>query len=325
MLNHKTSEYIVDYNVHDVVGVRLVDPRPVDVEAVTKQLGSFQGHLSKEPDVNIHFVEELSADRMRNVEVNETGFTENDFYIFNANQRVTARVAFDQIGQRCVIESQTGMDHVPLLIPILHLTAQKADYVALNASAFVYRDKGIVATGWSKGGKTEALLAFGLKGAPYVGDQWTMLSGDGERMFGLPGNPGLWEWSLEDFPERRPGEPKNRTLIPSTETRKIRPVKFFLLITRKEPEILIEPTDPLEVAERMIAATEYEQRRFMQKYLAFKFAFPGRRNQLIEEARILQHEILRRALAGKEAYTVWHPYPVVLPRLFDAMAPYVEA
>jgi len=315
----------VDYNVHDVVGVRLVDPRPVDVAAVTKQMGSFRRNLAKDPDVTIHFVEKLSADQMWNVEMNETGFTENDFYIFDASQKVTARVAFDEIGERCVIESQTGMDHVPLLIPILHLTALKADYVALNASAFIYGNNGIVATGWAKGGKTEALLAFGIKGAPYVGDQWTMLSGDGERMFGLPGNPGLWEWSLESRAERAPGESRDLALIPSQKNHSARPSKFFLLVTGRGSELVVEPTDPLEIAERMISATQYEQSPFMQKYLAFKYAFPGRRNELIEEARILQSEILRRALGGKEAYTVWHPYPVALAQLFDAMSPYAEA
>jgi len=325
MLSQTTSEYTVDYNVHDVVGVRLVDPRPVDVAMVTKQLGPFRGDLVKEPDVTVYFVETLSADTMRNVEVNETGFTDKDFFIFDGKQRVTAKVAFDQVGQRCMIVSQTGMERIPLLIPILHLTALKSDYVALNASAFVHQDRGIVATGWSKGGKIEALLAFGLKGAPYVGDHWTLLSGDGEKMFGLPGNVGLWEWSLESPGKREPGQLRDLALIPSNKSKTARPLKFFLLITRKEPEFLIQPTDPFEIAERMMSVTEYEQWPVMQKYLAFKFAFPGRRNQLIEEARALQYQILRRALAGKEAYTVWHPYPVVLPRLYEAMSPFAEA
>ncbi len=325
MLTQTASGYTVDYNVHDVVGVRLVNAQRIDVAAVTRQLGPFRRHLNRSPDVTIRFVEQLSLDRTWNIEIYQTAFSDYDFYIFNDKQSVTARIAFDEIGQRSVIVSQTGMDHVPLLIPILHLTALKADYVALNASAFVYQDKGIVATGWSKGGKTEALLAFGLKGAPYVADQWTLLSGDGERMFGLPRNAGLWEWSLTDRSRDQPGRIRQFSFIRPLPRGKVRPAKFFLLIAGRSSEIVIEPSDPLEVAERMISATEYEQVPFMQKYLSFKYAFPGRRNQLIEDARDLQYDILRRALAGKEAYTVWHPYLVALPRLFDAMSVFAEA
>ena len=86
---------------------------------------------------------------------------------------------------------------------ILNLTALKKDCVALHASAFVYEGKGILVTGWAKGGKTESLLAFASQGAKYVGDEWILLRGEGNRMYGIPENIRLWNWHLEYLPEVR--------------------------------------------------------------------------------------------------------------------------
>jgi hypothetical protein len=63
----------------------------------------------------------------------------------------------------------------------------------------------------------------------------------------------------------------------------------------------------------------------MEQYLAAKFANPTLKNKFIEGAYKLQNRILTRALAGKEAYTVRHPYPVSFERLYEAMQPFVES
>jgi hypothetical protein len=81
----------------------------------------------------------------------------------------------------------------------------------------------------------------------------------------------------------------------------------------------------LEIAKRMISSIQYEQLPFMEHYLAYKFAFPEKRNDFIERARELQFDILKRALAGKEAYLVSHPYPFGLHELFDRMRPLCAA
>jgi len=61
----------------------------------------------------------------------------------------------------------------------------------------------------------------------------------------------------------------------------------------------------------------------MGDYLAFKFAFPKMRNEVLEHAHEMQYSILQRALSGKEAYTVRHPYPVAFSDLYEVMQPYV--
>jgi hypothetical protein len=76
----------------------------------------------------------------------------------------------------------------------------KKDCIALHASAFAYKDKGILVTGWSKGGKTEALMGFVNQGARYVGDEWVILTKDGQRMYGIPEPITLWDWQIKQLP-----------------------------------------------------------------------------------------------------------------------------
>ncbi|GIV82274.1 MAG: hypothetical protein KatS3mg051_1628 [Anaerolineae bacterium] len=51
----------VDFNLHDRVGIRLLDARPGDVRALARQLGSIQRPLSAPPDIVIRFVERMPA------------------------------------------------------------------------------------------------------------------------------------------------------------------------------------------------------------------------------------------------------------------------
>ncbi|MGH8938613.1 MAG: hypothetical protein ACRDV2_04605, partial [Actinomycetes bacterium] len=79
------------------------------------------------------------------------------------------------------------------------LTALTKGVLPLHASAFVLRGRGVLATGWAKGGKTEALLAFAAKGGRYVGDEWVYLTPDG-RMYGVAEPIRLWQWHLRQLP-----------------------------------------------------------------------------------------------------------------------------
>jgi hypothetical protein len=99
------------------------------------------------------------------------------------------------------------------------------------------------------------------------------------------------------------------------------PEKVFLMMSHDEPAIRVDATDPRDIARRMIASNLYEQQPLLATYLAYQFAFPGRRSELMERAPALQAEILADALADKDAFVVRHPYPCDLGALFDAMAP----
>jgi hypothetical protein len=365
----------IDYDIHGLVGIRLLDPSPGDAAAVAKQLGPLQGALSREPDIVVRFVKQLATPALRHVALGNNGFTEDGFFILRSKKKAAkAKIAFDQIGKRCEIVCESGLAAVPLLMAILNLTALKKDYVALHASAFVHAGTGVLVTGWAKGGKTEALLAFAAQGAQYVGDEWILLGSDGQQMCGVPENIRLWDWHLDYLPhlrsqmrreerwlfkvihaldklQQRAANSRLDRLLPMKMLREAlpalkrqlnvvvkpqtifgdkfgpfaaRPEKVFLMASHDAPDIEIEPVDPFVIARRMVASIHYEQLPFIEHYLAFKFAFPDHKNEFLEHAHLLQYGILCRALLGKEAYIVRHPYPVSLPELYESMRPYCE-
>jgi hypothetical protein len=104
--------------------------------------------------------------------VDDAGFTQDAFLILRSKHKTPAKVQIpmDQIGLQCEIVCERGLSAVPLLIPIINLTALHKGCLPLHAAGFVYNDVGALIAGWSKGGKTEALLAFMAQGARYVGD-----------------------------------------------------------------------------------------------------------------------------------------------------------
>lgn len=102
------------------------------------------------------------------------------------------------------------------------------------------------------------------------------------------------------------------------------PEKVFFVASHEAPDVTVLPIDPQEIARRMVFSLEEERLSFMSYYLKFRFAFPEARNELIERAEELQRERLIQVLQDKEAYTAYHPYPVPIPALFDALRPFVQ-
>ena len=47
----------VDYNLHGLAGIRLLDATSKDVDTVTRQLGPIQAPFTSEPDITIRFVD----------------------------------------------------------------------------------------------------------------------------------------------------------------------------------------------------------------------------------------------------------------------------
>lgn len=193
-----------DFDLHGIVGIRLLNATQGDIAAVTRQLGPIQAPLSRTPDIVINFVDQIAfSSPVRYLGVDDVGFTDDAFLVFRGKQkaRVKAQIPFDQIGShQCQIICESGLPAVPLLMPILNLTVLSRGALPLHASAFNYKGKGILITGWAKGGKTEMLLAFAAHGAEYVGDEWVYISEDGQCMFGIPEPIRVWYWHLQDMP-----------------------------------------------------------------------------------------------------------------------------
>lgn len=237
----------VDYDLHGLAGVRVVDASPADAAAVARQLGPIEAPLDREPDIVIRFVDSLAtASPVRYLGPGEAGFTEDDFFVLRSKHKTPAkvRVGFAEVGGRCEIVCEHGAAAVPLLIPILNLTVLRRGAAPLHASAFVYEGAGVVTTGWSKGGKTEALLAFLSRGAEYVGDEWVYASADGERVFGIPEPIRVWDWHLRDLPGYR-------GVIPAGERARLRAIRSVLSLERSLSSTSARSVAPVRALRRL--------------------------------------------------------------------------
>jgi hypothetical protein len=367
-----SNQRMIDLDVHGIVRVRLVNPTACDTAALAKQLGPTQAPLNQEPDIIVRFQERFSTPVLKYLGLNSSAFTDEGFYLLGKNSgAVEARIPFDEIGGQCQIVCRSGLSSVPLLSDIIRLTFLSKNYIPLHASAFSYNGAGILAVGWTKGGKTEALLSFANHDAHYVGDEWVILSNNGQKMFGLPIALAIWDWQFKHIPKLMPKvslqkkflfnsiyllDAAHRTFgrgrlqkslpfqmlgkaLPSIKRQlniRVLPQEIFenghytpaapldkvlLLVSHSEPSIRVEAYDPREIAWRMANSNEFEQMDFFEYYRAFKFAFPHRENQFLEEVNGLQRSLLARALEGKEAYKVLHPYPVSFESLFKHLEP----
>jgi len=333
---------------------------------VARQLGPIQRPLSAPPDIVIRFVERMPVTGvLRTLGMGEAAFSADDFFVLRSKHKAQARVslALDQAGRGpCAIVCESGLPAVPLLIPLINLAMVAKGVLPLHAAAFTYQGVGAVATGWSKGGKTEALLAFMVQGAQYVGDEWVYLPADDSRALGIPEPIRLWDWYLRQLPELRGRlsrgdrlrlavlrgtaalHQRAPALVPGRLARFLERQRFadldpralfpaercalagrfdrlFWMVTHDAPAIDVSPVDAGEIARRMLHSLLYEWLPFMEWYRMYRFAFPDRRNDLVETLEERLTALLDEALVGKDAYTVAHPYPVDLAALFAAMRP----
>jgi len=196
----------VDFDLGGVVGLRLLDAGPKEVAAVARQLGPIQSVLTREPDVSVRFVERIPvASPLRYIGLADAAFSDDAFLLLRGKHesRLRVQIPFEHVGGRCEILCERGLAAVPMLVPILNATLLAKGHLPLHAAAFVHRGRGVVATGWSKGGKTETLLAFMAQGARYVADEWLYLAPGGTHMFGIPEPIRIWRWHTQSLPELR--------------------------------------------------------------------------------------------------------------------------
>lgn len=191
---------VTDHDVHGLVRVRLDGaPRPVR-DWVARELGAPARAPEGEPEVVIRFVDELPVTGpLRLLGLHRAGFDDESFYLVDTRGRRT-RVDVARLGERSEFVCERGVDRIPLLIPALGLHLLRRDHVLLHAASFVYRGRGVLVTGWQKGGKTETLLPFMAAGADYVSDEWTIVGGDRAGMYGCSGIARVWDWHLRQLP-----------------------------------------------------------------------------------------------------------------------------
>ena len=149
------------------MGIRLIGADPADAAAVRRQLGPIERRLERSPEIEIEYVDRLSSDAPRRmIGRDDAAFDGSTLVILRGRFKAQVRVAipFDRVGGPCRIVAERGARTIPLLVPIVNLTALERGLLPIHASAFVHDGRGILVTGWAKGGKIEVLLAFAARG-----------------------------------------------------------------------------------------------------------------------------------------------------------------
>jgi hypothetical protein len=194
----------VDFDLHGLAGVRVVDGGASDVAAVARQLGPIPRSLERPPDLTIRFVDRLApSSRLHYLGARDAGWAEDGFYVLRSRKkRAMVRLPIDRVGEPCEVVCERGLPAVPYLIAMLNLAVLANGALPIHAAAFELDGRGVLVTGWSKGGKTELLMAATRAGARYIGDEWVYVTADGS-MFGIPEPVRLWDWHLDQLPEVR--------------------------------------------------------------------------------------------------------------------------
>ncbi|MDP9482910.1 MAG: hypothetical protein M3P84_06780, partial [Chloroflexota bacterium] len=94
--------------------------------------------------------------------------------------------------------------------------------------------------------------------------------------------------------------------------------------TADQPATEVGPIDGSEIARRMVHSIRHEWLDLWAAYLKWRYAFPDRPNPHLEGLEATLAERLERALAGRPAIVLRHPYPPDIPSLADALVDHLR-
>lgn len=151
------------------IRVRLQSAGHAQLAAAARQFGIEPGPPSGEARLTVRYVDRIPG-TMRLIGLN-AGRTSDRFIMLHGGKR--ASLPFDAIGEPgFTIDCERTIDLPPHLVPLVNVLALASGILPLHASAAVLGGQGIAFAGWSKGGKTEALLAAIEAGGDPVADEW---------------------------------------------------------------------------------------------------------------------------------------------------------
>lgn len=98
-----------------------------------------------------------------------------------------------------------------------------------------------------------------------------------------------------------------------------RPDVLFLVVSQSSRDYAVRPIGSDQVASQMLFSLLDELSDVMACYLRYRFAFPHRSCQLLDDLPELLKQRLNEVLHGIPAHLVLHPYPVCPRAMFDVM------
>jgi hypothetical protein len=196
--------------VHGTVRVVVTGGQPGDLRTVQRQLGPLVPLTADggTADVEVRFVPAVTTKgTLVFAGHGEAAYDDESFYVTKTKGQTPTlvRMPLEKAGDGCcVIECEHGVPAVPLLVALINIAALSHDVLPLHASAVHVAGRTLLMTGWSKGGKTESVLALQRQGAEYVSDEWSYLTRDEAgalQVSGLPEPVRLWAWQFRQVPE----------------------------------------------------------------------------------------------------------------------------
>lgn len=344
----QTALMVTDFDLHGRVLLRLVNAPPPVCTAVTAETGLPPTHLpERTPGIIVDFVDDLPlAQPIRRIG-RTAGFSGDLFLLGPASGRLTA-IALDRLDDESIrLTCERGVVYIPHLVSLINLAMLRSGVLPLHASAVVVDGRGIVITGWSKGGKTEAVLGIMAAGGTFVADEWCYLDPGERRVLGLRHTIRVWDWQLRQFPAlRRTLTAKQRARLTASgwlaRAETFRGALEPTLGTYAAPEQLFAPdrladragldelvfveawdspdirtgaADPAQVAARMRASLRAERADLAADVEKFAHAFPDRPATTLDRAATDEAGLLDAAFAGLPTRVVSHPYPADLRAL----------
>ncbi|MGD8306773.1 MAG: hypothetical protein PVF17_08980, partial [Ignavibacteria bacterium] len=97
--------------------------------------------------------------------------------------------------------------------------------------------------------------------------------------------------------------------------------RVILAVSHSNNETSIKEYDAESICSRMISSNLYEFEPFYSYYTKFKFAFPGVKNDFLENVPKLYEELIPQAISDIKTYKLAHPYPISFNKLFHVMEP----
>jgi len=358
-----------DFNLFDIIRIRLVNPDQKHIDFITNLTGVQTSKCEEIPDIKITYKDKISTKNITLIGM-DAGFDETNFYLLLRNGHTSkAIIPLDKIGENFEIICEKDIVNIPLLNYIILLLFLNKNWVAVHSSSFVFNGKGALILSWSNGGKTSTLLSFLKNGAEFVSDEWTIISENGKSLHGLPTKLSIWEWyfkELKNFlPKIKIQQKINFSFIhiilkmnDMAKRWDLQNLEFFKIVNRvagrlkNNLRIFVHPQDLInikiamgkakldlvlftvssldedikiqkilenDVIERMIQSNKQEYDDLFSHYAKFRFAFPDKRNVLLDNFEGTHKKILASCFFGKDIYKVIHPYPVPIDKLYHLL------
>lgn len=325
--------------------LRLVGAGPGDVAAVEREVGRLAAEpTAGAPDVTVEFVHRLPLREPLLCVGTGVASVPEGLVVAVEGGRVLVPLA--DVGRGPVVLCERGVQQVPLLVDLLNAGVLARGVLPLHAAAVRHGGTGTMVTGWSHGGKTEAVLGLLELGAQVVADEWVHLAGRPPAAEGVRVPVRLWRWHLERLEDVRRGLPRrdrarlrvNAALLPGVRAigwpgslaAALEPVDGVWLPLEQlagdrlldrctiERVVLVEvhessrseavPVSGRQVAARMAHSLQAERWRLVQHYLAYRYACPERRSGFLEdELQPLEQAVLHDVLDPLPAVRVLHP------------------